>query len=623
MYRMPLPLLWTLLACLLLGAGPARAATRVAPAPGSPDAAAAAPGPAAPSPAGIAYVVRFEGEIEPDTLNLLREISKAETLRQTPPDSVLLLERRAEDDKAAFLKVFQSEGRFAAAVSVTVDQTVSPAVLTYRITPGPRFEVREVTLVPAGDAPGAAAALPSPPDIGLAPPSPFAARAVVAAEARILTRLHNNAYPFATIAERKVLADFATHGVSVAWTVDTGPKAAFGEIRFSGLATVKESYLRHLVPWKAGQPYDASLVARYRKDLAGLDLFNVVQAEPVNEPDAAGRVPLRVTVAERKHRTVKGGLDYKTDEGPGANLGWEHRNLFGGGEKFSIAASASAIEQTGEVVFEKPDFITPKDLFKSKAKVSDEDKKAYKGQSAQATASVRRQFTDAFSGAVGLGYRASRIEEDKARPWEDDKRYGFVFLPVEATYDTRNDVLDAQRGILGSLSLAPYWGTLANGPNFLRPEFSLANYFKLMDVPGTVLATRIVGGANIGADRDEVSPDLRWYAGGSGSIRGYPYQTVGPLRSKTPMGGGSLLTFSAELRIRITELIGVVPFVDGGSAFEGSLPPYNQPLLFGAGLGLRVYTPVGPIRLDVATPLARRKDIDDIAQFYFSIGQSF
>ena len=288
-----------------------------------------------------------------------------------------------------------------------------------------------------------------------------------------------------------------------------------------------------------------------------------------------------------------------------------------------MAASGSSIEQFGEASFDKPDCITPKELFRAKARIANEDKKAYKGQNATVTTSLRRQFTESFSAAAGLGYRASRIEEDQSRPWEGDARYGFIFAPVEAAYDGRDDVLDPQKGLLASASAAPYWGTLAGGANFLRPEFSLAHYLKLLEKPGVVLATRVSGGANIGASRNDVSPDLRYYAGGSGSIRGYSYQSVGPMRGKTPIGGGSLVTFSAELRWRITELIGVVPFLDGGTAFTSALPPYDQPLMLGAGLGLRIYTPIGPVRLDVATPLARRKDIDDIAQFYCSIGQSF
>jgi translocation and assembly module TamA len=572
-------------------------------------------------PEGLAYVVRYEGTLDPDLLDLLHQVSKAETLRDAPPDSPLLLERRAEEDKAAFAKVFQSRGLFAAVVAASLDTTASPAVLTYRIEPGPQFDLRSVVLkTPDG---ADASALPGPERLGLTLPTPFAAKAILDAEAKITEILRDAAHPDAKVDNRQVTADFANHAVSVVWTVSPGPKAAFGPTTFSGLTTVRESYLAGLVPWKQGAPYDARSVDKFRRALGALGLFAAVQVETGPVDPATGQAPIRAVLTERKHRTIKGGVDYKTDEGPGANLGWEHRNLFGGGEKLTVAASASGIEQFGEAAFEKPDAITPKDLFRAKARVANEDKKAYKGQNATATAVLRRQFTETVSGGAGLGYRASRIEEDQSRPWESDARYGFVFMPLELGYDGRDDVLDPQKGLLATTSLAPYWGTLSGATNFLRPEASLAHYLKILEKPGLVLATRVAGGANIGADRDDVTPDLRYYAGGSGSIRGYSYQSVGPMRGNTPIGGGSVLTFSAELRWRVTELIGIVPFLDGGSAFANALPPYNQPIMLGAGLGLRVFTPVGPVRLDVATPLARRQDIDDIAQFYCSIGQSF
>ena len=572
-------------------------------------------------PSGLAYVVRYEGTIAPETLDLLHRVSKAETLRDAPPDSPLLLERRAEEDKAAFAKVFQSQGRFAATIAASLDTAATPAALTYRIDAGPQFELRRVVLTPTNNSD--AAALPGPGQIGLTVPEPFTAKAILDAEEKITELLRNDAHPFVKVENRQVTADFANHAVSVVWTVDTGPRTAFGPVVFSGQTTVKEGYLAGLVPWQRGQAYDARAVDRFRRKLTSLELFNAVQVETGPVDPATGQAPIQVALVERKHRTIKGGVDYKTDEGPGANLGWENRNLFGGGEKLAVTASASGIEQFGEASFDKPDAITPKDLFRAKARIANEDKKAYKGQNATATATLRRQFTESLSAGAGLGYRASRIEEDQSRPWEDDARYGFVFVPVEATYDGRDDVLDPQKGVLASASVAPYWGTLSGATNFVRPELSLAHYLKFMDKPGVVLATRVAGGANIGTSRDDVSPDLRYYAGGSGSIRGYSYQSVGPTRGKTPIGGGSLLTFSTELRLRVTELVGIVPFLDGGTAFTSALPPYDQPIMLGAGLGLRIFTPVGPVRLDVATPLARRKDIDDIAQFYCSIGQSF
>lgn len=572
---------------------------------------------------GIPYVVHYEGEVDANTLDLLHAVSTSESLRQSPPDSILLLWHRAKEDKAAFDKVFSSRGLFAATVGITVDDTVSPVVVTFQLDPGPQFFLQTVHIALPDGQPATGDAVADAATLGLSIPSPFSAKAVVDAEKKLADYAHQHGHPFAKVAKRHVTANFATKYVTVDWTVDLGPAATFGPVRFEGLSHVKASYLTDLVPWEAGETYNADQLEQYRKKLGRLDLFTAVEVKPGTAVDGEGRVPVEVTVAERKRRTVKGGLDYKTDEGPGANLSWTHRNLFGGGEKLSLGGSVSAVERLGEVLFEKPDCITPKDLFRAKGKFADEDKKAYTGQNATAVASYRYKFTETFSVAAGLGYRDSIIKKDKTRPWENDTRYGFGFVPLEATLDTRNDLLDPQKGFLASLSFAPYWGTLDQSPNFVRPEATVATYLKLADKPGLVLAVRGSAGANLGAKAKEISPDLRFYAGGAGSIRGYSYQSVGPLLAKKPLGGGSMATFSAELRWRVTELIGIVPFVDGGSAFTETLPPYDEPILLAAGLGLRVYTPIGPVRVDVATPLARRKDIDDLVQFYCSIGQSF
>jgi translocation and assembly module TamA len=126
-----------------------------------------------------------------------------------------------------------------------------------------------------------------------------------------------------------------------------------------------------------------------------------------------------------------------------------------------------------------------------------------------------------------------------------------------------------------------------------------------------------------GAERDEIPADIRFYAGGGGSIRGYAYQSVGPTQNNEPIGGRSLITMSAELRIKITEKMGLVAFVDGGSAFESAFPDFEETLQWGGGLGFRYFTAIGPLRLDVGIPINRRAGIDDSFQIYVSIGQAF
>ena len=116
----------------------------------------------------------------------------------------------------------------------------------------------------------------------------------------------------------------------------------------------------------------------------------------------------------------------------------------------------------------------------------------------------------------------------------------------------------------------------------------------------------------------------RLYAGGAGSIRGYEFQKAGPLDANNdPLGGRSLATFGAELRWRITDTIGIVPFLDGGNVYDSTVPDFSEKFFWGAGLGFRYYTDFGPLRADIAVPLDRRKNIDDAYQFYISLDRLF
>ncbi len=82
------------------------------------------------------------------------------------------------------------------------------------------------------------------------------------------------------------------------------------------------------------------------------------------------------------------------------------------------------------------------------------------------------------------------------------------------------------------------------------------------------------------------------------------------------------MALNLEARIKITETIGIVPFVDAGSYYESPVPQLGRTFLYGVGLGLRYYTAFGPLRLDLATPLHKR-NADSPIQLYISLGQAF
>jgi translocation and assembly module TamA len=139
-----------------------------------------------------------------------------------------------------------------------------------------------------------------------------------------------------------------------------------------------------------------------------------------------------------------------------------------------------------------------------------------------------------------------------------------------------------------------------------------------------ILAGRARVGSILGEDTKVLPASRRFYAGGGGSIRGYEYQLVGPLDDdEEPFGGTSLVELSGELRVRVTEEIGVVPFVDGGTVYDDPIPNGDETMRWAAGLGVRYFTGFGPVRLDVAFPLNPRDGVDEAFQFYISFGQAF
>jgi translocation and assembly module TamA len=150
-----------------------------------------------------------------------------------------------------------------------------------------------------------------------------------------------------------------------------------------------------------------------------------------------------------------------------------------------------------------------------------------------------------------------------------------------------------------------------------------STYWSLDAEGRTVLAARLGFGSIVGPDLFEIPGNHRLYAGGANSVRGYEFESLSPQAFGRPIGGRSMIDGSIEARIKLTDTIGIVPFVDAGMAFEPSLPDFGeQKRAIGVGIGLSYYTAIGPIRLDIATPLDRQYG-DRPVVLYVGIGQAF
>ncbi|MBT3258850.1 MAG: outer membrane protein assembly factor [Deltaproteobacteria bacterium] len=601
---------------------------------------------------GVPYEVEITGKnLEKNPVHkLLGEVSLAVQKKSDPPKSLALLRRRCEGDLPEMQKVLRSFGYFRGTItfkilspknakdaeadrqsrtrtdhpetdSSAVPPPVNPSTVHFEVALGSRFTFSKISIHLAPHTPPGVLSPPTPAALKLVQDAPYSASLVVKAEEAILTRYKENGYPFPKISHRDVIADFKTNHVEVSFQVSPGPYARFGATRVTGLERLREKYVYELIPWKAGEPYDIRKIKAARETLFDTNLFGIVAFKNPEKVDAQDRLPMTVELKERAPRTVRLGLEYTTDYGPGFNGSWTHRNLFGMAEKLTASAILNSITRTAALRFEKPMFLNRDNTFISQISFNDETTDAYNATSGIATVILRQQFTKTFRAGGGLGFHLSRVKDNATN---ERNTYQLFYVPMTADLDTRKNILNPIQGYHLSLAMAPYQDISQSDIRFFRYVLGGSTYYNFNRGDWIVVAVQAAFGQIFGIDHDKMPADLRFYPGGGGSVRGYAYQMAGPLKGNTPLGGLSMLTGSLELRFKITESIGLVPFVDAGTAYLDTVPDFSeQEMLYGAGLGLRYYTAIGPVRLDVAVPLNKREGVDSDYQIYVSIGQSF
>ena len=239
----------------------------------------------------------------------------------------------------------------------------------------------------------------------------------------------------------------------------------------------------------------------------------------------------------------------------------------------------------------------------------------YESRTIAAKAGLEHRFSPTLTGATAVNVEWADIDDAFG-----SNRYFIVSLPSKLDYDTRDNKLDPLEGLRGTIDAEPLAefnaGTLA-----LVTKGSLAGYWAFGESERLVLAGRGALGTIVGGDTEDIPATRRFFLGGGGSIRGYEYRSVGPEENGEVVGGLSFFEASLELRYRLTDSIGIVPFIDAGAAYEDPLPDFAEEISIGAGIGIRYFTPLGPLRFDFAVPLTG--DNDNAFAFYVGLGQAF
>jgi translocation and assembly module TamA len=609
----------TAVACVLVGllalADPQRVQSQAGGAAPDPAAPAEPQPDAAPS---LAYEVAIEGVQDDALRQLLESVSQTRRLIDRPPPSLARLRRRAEDDRANLLQALRSQGYYDGDVSVAMSSAVKPIKVTFKVVPGPVYRFRSVSI--AVEPPDPALRVPTPAEIGLRLGEPAAAQTILDAEQALLRRVLAQGHALAELGTRRAVVDHETRAMDLTLRVSPGPVTRFGPATIAGLKTIDQDFIENRLDWHEGELITPARLEQARQSLLETGLFSTVLIDVADAVDSEGQVPVTVNVTERKHRSIGLGVRYRTDEGPGGNVSWEHRNLFGQGEQVAVEADGSFIGAQLIGTFRKPDFGRRNQALLGELRLSYDDTDAFKSESLTTQVGLERQLGEGMTVTGGVAFRAEHVEDESN---DDKETFGLVSLPVTFKWDRSDNLLDPSKGGRLGVSNEPFVDVIGNGLLFNKTRVDYAHYLQVLDKPEVVLAGRTAVGALVGASRQDVPANLRYYAGGGGSVRGFGYQLAGKLTDNDkPIGGRSLLELSGEVRLRITESIGAVAFVDAGTVYSSTVPDFSETLRIGAGPGLRYFSPIGPIRLDVGFPLNPRNS-DDTWQLYVSIGQAF
>lgn len=612
---------------------------------------------------GILYKIEITGLEEGDSAEnarisgLIEAATRLYRMQDRPPASLPLLRRRAEADKEIVERILKSEGYYKGVAEVRVyadgvapDESAAPQTAYDLFLERERERAAESAPPPPAPRPLVVIEVDKGPlfhiekhDFVFIPPSPSEeeilwateqaeaqrhvsgpARGVEVsgAESRLVGAFQNSGNPWARQAGREAEADWDTDQLRVATNLATGPFAVYGETTVSGLTSVHPDYVLQFPTWAAGHPVSRAEIAEVGRELTASRLFRGVSLRIAEDPPEAEYVvaPVHIELEEAPHRTIGGGLKYSTVDGPGARVFWQHRNFFGRGEQFGVALDGSLNKQSLDLTFRKPRFHHRNRNLNAELEFYREDSDAYEVFAAAGAVGIDQIFSQHWRGAGGLAFEVARIE---APPGADPLWGYLVGAPVSVSFDNTGDLLDPTRGFRLSFSATPWGGVYRGDPTaFLSTEATASAYYSLDEDSRYVIAGRLKGAAVFAGDRDKVPPTRQLYMGGGGSLRGYALKFANPLDANgNPIGGLTLGEAALELRAKVTENIGLVPFIEAGVVGRDLYGDFGD-LRLSAGLGLRYYTAIGPIRLDVATPLDPRPQ-DDRYQLYFSIGQAF
>ncbi len=425
------------------------------------------------------------------------------------------------------------------------------------------------------------------------------------AKAKLIETLNDHSYAAAKINRSEAIVDEQQATLSI--TVDSGPSFHIGELHIQGLRLYKPWLLDRYHPPAQGDLYNRAALLKFQRDLQNSPYFTAVTVSVDPNPAVASALPINVVVKEHEQYDVGSAAGYSTNTGMRGELSFRDRNFYGDAYDFRSVIRIEQLQQVGYADIYLPP--KPGGYLDSVGVLFNRSDIAGLVSQTSSFGAKRVITENAIEKRLGLSfvYELSTVdggEQTKAKA---------LVASIGRTWRRVNNAFDPRQGYIAQLDLSGAVKVLVSDQNFLH---LYGKYQRWIPVGRRdVLILRGEGGYVASVSREGIPEDFLFRAGGSASVRGYSYQSLGVNQAYGVVGGRVLTTASAEYVHWLDETWGVAGFVDIGDAAD-TFTQLN--LNQGIGLGVRYKTPAGPIALDVAYGRQARKYRLD-----FSIGIAF
>ena len=423
---------------------------------------------------------------------------------------------------------------------------------------------------------------------------------------QIATALANEGYVRAQLVKRRVEVVRAANSAEIDLEWDPGPRHHFGEVHYSD-AQFPDSFLQRYTPWRPGEFYSTDDLLELQQALVDADYFSAVAVSPDLEHAKDASVPIDVALVPAKRTVYTASVYVSTDTGPGGKVGFERRWLNRRGHKLSSDVQYSTRMEDYRIQYLIPKPGRPNRNLTFGVGYRDEETDSSTSRMARAAATEVTDRWKGFTRTLGLQYLNGDFEIAK-----EQHSTSLLYAEGVLTRKKANDLYFPLSGYNLLYGLRVAAESVASETSFAQVRAE-AKWLQQAGKDGRVILRGMLGGMVVD-NFDALPPELRFFAGGDRSIRGFDYQQIGDLDAAGEVIGGEYLAAaSAEYEHYFLERWGAAIFVDAGDAFTKSFD-----VNVGAGVGLRWKSPVGLVRLEIARPVV--SDFDHSWRVHLIIG---